>query len=81
MSELAFDITEGDWRVTGSYEGEGNIVFYKDGKEYKKLTYPGYKIWNIPAHLQDIIADFERGMAAASSDGLGGQVGYKEVEK
>ncbi len=78
--EIAFDETKGDWRVTGSYADTDNIVFYFKGKVYKKITYPGYKIWNIAAHLDDIILDFEVGMATASSNGLGGSVGYTEVE-
>lgn len=75
--ELAFDETKGDWRITGSYDEPDNIVFYYKGKVHKKITFPSYKIWNIAAHLDEIIKDFEQGMAVASSDGLGGQVGYQ----
>ncbi len=75
-SKLAFNQTMGDWRVTGSYDEPDNIIFYYKGKVHKKISYPGYKIWNIVAHLDDIVKDFEQGMAIASSDGLGGQVSY-----
>lgn len=81
-SRHAFDITQpngGDWRITGDYEGEGNVVFYYKGEEYRRLTVPGYKIWNVAAHANDIVADFEVGMSIAMSDGLGGSAGYQEA--
>jgi trimethylamine:corrinoid methyltransferase-like protein len=77
MGEHAFDITNGTWRITGDYEGEGNVAFYHAGELHRRVTVPGYKIWNIAAHASDIVADFEEGMAEACSDGLGGSSGYK----
>jgi len=64
---LAFDETIGIWRVTASYAEADNVVFYREGKLYKTITWPGYKIWNIIAHLDEIIADFEHGLANAGS--------------
>ena len=81
MSKHAFEETLGDWRVTGDYDGDDNIVFYYKGELHKKITYPGYKIWNIAVHLSDIVKDFEQGMAIASSDGLGGTVPYSETKE
>lgn len=78
--KLAFDETKGDWRVTGSYDEPDNIVFYYKGEVHKKISYPGYRIWNIAAHLDEILEDFELGMDIASSDGLGGSVGYSVKE-
>ena len=75
--KLAFDITRDNWRVTGSYDEPDNIVFYYKGRIKKIITYPGYKIWNIPAHLDEILENFKRGMAIASSTGFGGSVGYE----
>lgn len=69
-----FDFTKGDWRIQGSYEEPNNIVFWFKGQIHKTITYPGYKIWNIGAHADDIIADFEDGMAKASWNGLTGAV-------
>jgi len=56
---LAFDETRGEWRVTASYEEPNNVTFYRNGQHYKTGTCPGYKIWNVLAHLDEIIADFE----------------------
>jgi len=55
----AFDETRGKWRVTATYDKTDNIVFYLDGVLYMSYTYPGYKIWNVLAHLDEIIADLE----------------------
>lgn len=68
---LAFDVAKGDWRVTGSYDEPDNIVFYHKGEVHKTITYPGYKIWNIAAHLDEILEDFEQGMSHASWTGFG----------
>ena len=74
---IAYDITEGAWRVTATYLGEGpdaRIEFFHNGEPFQAFEYPAYKIWNIAAHLHDIVADFEHGLALASTTGLGGSV-------
>lgn len=72
---LVYDITEGPWRVMCSYTGEGQdafVTFWHNGEHYQSFDYPAYKVWNIAAHLHDIVADFEHGMAVASSTLLEG---------
>lgn len=72
--DTIFDITEGDWHVVAARSvftaGAATVVFEYKGKHYATVSYPAYKVWNIPAHLSDITEDFEVGMAAASWNGL-----------
>lgn len=73
MSEHYFDITEGDWRVVAEQtetRGVARVRFVHKGQPYREVDYPAYKVWNIAAHLADIIADFEHGMALASWSGI-----------
>jgi hypothetical protein len=58
-SAPAFDETRGAWRVTATCGPSENVTFYRDGKLYMSYTYPAYKIWNVLAHLDEIIADLE----------------------
>ena len=62
-----FDITEGVWRMTGSYADENNIIIYKDGKHYKTVTFPTYKIWNLVAHFDEVIEGLEEEASGESS--------------
>jgi hypothetical protein len=62
---VAFDETQGAWRVTASYTEPDNVVFYRHGEHFKTITWPGYKIWNILAHFDEIIEEFEDGLAKA----------------
>jgi len=64
----AFDVTEGDWRVTGDYSDTDNITFYYRGELFRSITFPAYKIWNVPAHLDEYIAELERLRAEAELD-------------
>jgi len=64
MSEIEFDVTHGEWRVTGSYADEDNITIYRDGEPFRTFTYPAYKIWNIPAHLDELVESLEDELAA-----------------
>jgi hypothetical protein len=63
-----YDITEGDWRViaTPSGGGDARIDFTYKGDPFRSLACPAYRVWNIPAHMTDIVADFEAGMRVAS---------------
>jgi hypothetical protein len=67
-----FDITEGDWQViaTEADQGEALVEFTYKSEPYRSIRYPAYKVWNIPAHLSDITADFESGMELASWPGV-----------
>jgi len=57
-------------------KGEALIQIFKGEKKVKEFLFPAYKIWNIPAHQDDIIdgleEDSESGLLIAGSDGLGG---------
>src|SRR5262245_25078677 len=47
MSEVMYDITEGDWRVTAICEGENpdaQITFYRQGELFKSFPYPAYRV-------------------------------------
>lgn len=54
------------------------IEVERDGKIVKSFPFPVYKVWNIPAHADDIIrselAKNHDGYFIAGSDGLGGNV-------
>ena len=54
--------------------GDSLVIISKDGKEIKKFRWPTYKIFNIPAHIEDIAMDIEDGLRTAGSTGLGGNV-------
>jgi hypothetical protein len=48
------------------------VQISKDGAVVREFLWPAYKIWNIPAHEQDIVDDIERGLRIAASTGLEG---------
>lgn len=54
------DVTRGRWRITASYAEQDNVTIYRDDEPYRTLTYPGYKIWNLAAHVDEIVADLEQ---------------------
>ena len=66
------------FRAFGLETGKGDalIEVERDGKIIKSFTFPAYKVWNIPAHANDIIeselAKKTDGYYVAGSDGLGG---------
>jgi len=66
----AFDLGDG--------KGDALIEIERDGKVIKSFQFPAYKVWNIPAHADDIIqselAKNADGYYIAGSDGLGGNV-------
>ncbi len=59
-------------------KGDALIEVERDGKLLREFTFPAYKVWNIPAHSEDIIqSELEKdvdGYLIAGSDGLGGNV-------
>ncbi len=76
--EWGFDYIKGDYRFVSKEVGNGNseISISKNGKVLKNFLFPSYKIWNIPAHDEDIIEGLKRdndiGLKMAGSDFLGG---------
>lgn len=92
MTEYGFDLTIDCHRfVCKEKEGEkgtSEITIYCvscGGKIVKRFDFPTYKIWNIPAHAEDIISGLkqnsDRGLKIAGSDGLGGNAYQGGVEK
>ena len=65
------------WELPES-KGDAKIEVERDGKLIREFTFPAYKVWNIPAHADDIIkSELEKdtdGYLIAGSDGLGGNV-------
>jgi len=57
-------------------KGDSLIEISKAGKLIREFLFPSYKIWNISAHVDDIIDGLEKdndsGLRIAGSDGLGG---------
>ncbi|MBU0580232.1 MAG: hypothetical protein KKA19_03555 [Candidatus Margulisbacteria bacterium] len=66
-------------------KGEALIEISKDGKIVKEFLFPAYKIYNISAHVDDIIdgleEDNESGLIMAGSTGFGGNVYQREVRE
>ncbi len=59
-------------------KGDALIEVHRDGKPFRNFKFPAYKVWNIPAHADDIIrselAKDVDGYLIAGSNGLGGNV-------
>lgn len=80
--KTAFEIEAGGYTFRATYLNDGSgaarVEIEKDGAAVKEFLFPAYKIFNIAAHADDIAAgldeDSERGLYAAGSDGLGGNV-------
>jgi hypothetical protein len=87
IDSVAFEGDTKGYHLKGSYlsepKGEALIDISKEGKMVKEFLFPAYKIWNIPAHAEDIVAGLEQdsdiGLRIAGSDGLGGNV-YRSAE-
>lgn len=83
--KVAFVETYGAYRIVATYllnaNGDDLIEIFKNGDLVKAFRWPGYKIWNIQAHAEDIIEGLERGSSdgiyEAGSTGFGGNV-YSE---
>jgi hypothetical protein len=56
---IEIDVTQGRWRITASYALEDNVTVYRDGEHFRTYTYPAYRIWNIPAHLDEYVTMLE----------------------
>ena len=65
------------WDLPDS-KSDALIEVERDGKLIRSFLFPAYKIWNIPAHSDDIIqSELDKdteGYLIAGSDGLGGNV-------
>ena len=65
--------------------GDALIEILKEGKVHKRFLFPAYKVWNIPAHFQDIIDGELEGSTAgyelAAWDGISGSVITIPVEE
>ena len=65
------------WGLPSS-AGNALVEVERDGKIIRSFNFPAYKIWNIPAHANDIIqSELDKdikGYKIAGSDGLGGNV-------
>ena len=85
ISEVAFDFKERGYRFKATYlekpKGEAlieisRIISDSEGELIKEFLFPSYKIWNIAAHMDDIIDGLERrsddGLYIAGSNGIGG---------
>lgn len=47
------------WVCRGRYVEPDNIEFLYNDECFSILTVPGYKIWNIPAHLEEYLGKLE----------------------
>jgi len=76
--KVAFDHVHRGVRFVATYlsqpAGEALIEISKDGEPLKSVLWPAYKIWNIAAHADDIVADLEAGLGDAGATGFGGNV-------
>jgi hypothetical protein len=59
-------------------KGDALIEVEKDGEIIRSFIFPAYKVWNIPAHANDIIeSELQKnthGYIMAGSNGFGGNV-------
>lgn len=66
-------------------KGEALIEIEKDGKLLREFLFPAYKVFNIPAHVDDIVEGLERnsdsGLRIAGSNGLGGNAYQDEATR
>ena len=78
--KVAYKGNHAGYVFTGTYlfepKGMALIEIEKDGKLIKEFLFPAYKVFNIPAHANDIVEGLEQnsdsGLRIAGSDGLGG---------
>ena len=85
--KLVFEGEKRGYRFVGTDliepKGDSLIEIFKGDLLVKKFLFPAYKIWNIPAHADDIINGLEEGndngLYAAGSTGLGMNA-YSEEE-
>lgn len=80
VDKVAFEGDERGFHFKGTYlkepKGYALVEISKDEQIVRKFLFPGYKIWNIAAHAEEIVAgliqDSDAGLHAAGSDGIGG---------
>ena len=74
--KVAFDTEKFGYRFVATYllepKGDALIEIYRGETLVRSTLWPGYKIWNVAAHAQDIAADLDEGLTIAGSNGLGG---------
>ena len=37
------------------HSGDALVEIYRDGRPFRRFLFPAYKVWNIAAHLSDIV--------------------------
>ena len=80
IDKVAFEDEKGGYYLKATYleepKGEALIEISKGCKIVREFLFPAYKIWNIAAHVDDIIDGLKKesddGLLIAGSDGLGG---------
>lgn len=79
VEKVAFEETDRGYTARASYlkkpnAGDALIQILKDGAVLREFLFPAYKIWNIAAHLSDIvdgeIENSGRGYEMAASTGI-----------
>lgn len=78
--KVAFEIEKKGYNFKATYlmlpKNDALIEIFKGNNLIKEFLFPAYKIWNIAAHIDDIIDGLEEesdyGLRIAGSDGLGG---------
>jgi len=79
IEKIAFEQTDRGFTARASYlkkpnDGNALIEILKEGKPLREFLFPAYKIWNIAAHLSDIVdGELEnsgQGYEVAASTGL-----------
>jgi len=86
INKVVFEIKEKEYHFKATYlqepRGEALVEIFKDGKIVREFLFPSYKIYNIAAHIDDIIDGLENGndsgLIEAGTTGLGGNVYKKE---
>lgn len=84
VDKIAFEGPDTPYRgytIRASYlkeprERDALVEIFKDGKVKRRFLFPAYKIWNLAAHLEDIVdGEIENsvsGYEMAAWDGLSG---------
>lgn len=84
--KVAFEIEKKGYTFKATYlmfpKNDALIEIFKGNNLIKEFLFPAYKIWNIAAHIYDIIDGLEEesdyGLRIAGSDGLGGNCYTKQ---
>jgi hypothetical protein len=83
--KLAFEVEDRGFTIKAFWGSpDARIEITRQGKLYKKFSYPAYKIFNLAAHFSDIVDSELRGddegYKIAGSTGLGGVIMPKRKE-